>query len=152
MPRPRGGDWLEREVSNWQRERLDTLVSLLTPAEEKEFELDGEAEQGRSVGIKVLAFPIEDRGVPVDREAFAELAQDLAAKFAAGRNVGVHCRQGIGRSGLLATAVLLDAGLELEPALKAVAAARGVGIPETAEQRRWIEEYARRTFALARPA
>ena len=33
VPRPRGGDWLENEVSAWRRSGHDVVVSLLTPEE-----------------------------------------------------------------------------------------------------------------------
>ena len=29
--RPRGGDWLEDDLSSWKREGVDTVLSLLTP-------------------------------------------------------------------------------------------------------------------------
>ena len=148
LPRPRGGDWLERDVAEWKREGLDVVASLLTEDENHDLELNEEAGRTANAGIEFVSFPIEDRGVPGDSEAFGELARNLAAKLNSGRSVGVHCRQGIGRSGLLVAAVLLAEGIGLERALKLAASARGLAVPETPEQRRWIEEYARRHSAL----
>lgn len=150
VPRPRGSDWLERDVQNWRREGLDVLVSMLTAEEDRELELGSEAVQCHDRGIEFISFPVVDRGVPVDQESFAELAHALAAKLSVGLKVGVHCRQGIGRSALLVAAVLLAVGVELESVLKSITAARGFAVPETPEQRRWIEEYARRHSALTR--
>lgn len=147
LPRPRGGDWLEREIAGWKRDGLDAVVSLLTADENRELGLEGEATDVRDAGIEFLAFPIEDRGTPAEAEAFRDLAETLAGKLTIAQSVGVHCRQGIGRSGLLAVATLLAEGIELDRALKLVASARGLAVPETPEQRRWIEEYARRRSA-----
>lgn len=147
LPRPRGGDWLERDVAEWKRDGIDVVVSLLTADENRDLELDGEGGELRNAGLEFVSFAIEDRGVPQDSDAFGELAQSLAGKLNVGKNIGVHCRQGIGRSGLLAAAVLLAEGIELDRALKLAASTRGIAVPETSEQRRWIEEYARRHSA-----
>lgn len=149
LPRPRGGDWLERDVAGWKRDGIDVVVSLLTPDENRDLELSGEDDETRIAGIDYLSFSIEDRGLPRDSAAFAGLAQNLAGKLNVGQDVGVHCRQGIGRSGLLVVAVLLAQGLELKRALELASAARGVSVPETPEQRRWLDEYARRHSAFA---
>lgn len=148
LPRPRGGDWLECDVAEWKREGIDVVASLLTSEENRDLELLAEGSESRNAGIEFVAFPVEDRGVPRDTDAFGELARDLAGQLNIGRSIGVHCRQGIGRSGLLVAAVLLAEGIELERALKLASSARGLAVPETPEQRRWIEEYSRRESAL----
>jgi len=56
------------------------------------------------------------------------------------KNAGVHCRQGIGRSGLVASGVLMSSGIKANEAMQIVSSARGISVPETPEQRRWIEE------------
>ncbi len=143
VPRPRGGDWLDREIHSWRRDGFDSIASLLTPDEVVEFDLSLEPEECRRQGIEFHSYPIPDRGVPDHQERFAELAIALVAKLTAGQDVGVHCRQGIGRSSLLVAAVLIAAGIEPEAALRKIAAVRGLAVPETPEQRRWIEEFAR---------
>jgi len=55
-----------------------------------------------------------------------------------GVNTVVHCRAGIGRTGMVAVGVLLHAGLEPEAALEHVAKARGIAVPDTSEQRDWL--------------
>jgi protein-tyrosine phosphatase len=148
VPRPRGGDWLERDLRLLRKEGIDVLVSLLTPDEIADFELRQEPEQSRQRGIEFETFPIVDRGVPKSREAFAELAHRLATKVELGQKVGIHCRQGIGRSSLLAAAVLVAVGIDWMDALRTVSEARGIKVPETAEQLRWFEEYARTQPAM----
>ncbi len=43
MPRPRSGDWLADEISAWDREGLNVVVSLLESHEVKELGLGDEA-------------------------------------------------------------------------------------------------------------
>jgi protein-tyrosine phosphatase len=143
LPRPRGGDWLEDEVRTWRQAGLNVIVSLLTAEESDEFELDQEVELCRANGMEFLSFPIPDRSVPDSRAAFAKLVRALEGTLAEGKSVGAHCRQGIGRSALVAASLLVLAGFEPETAFQRVSAARGCQVPETAEQRHWVAEFAR---------
>lgn len=140
VPRPRGGDWLEDDIRAWRRAGIDVMVSLLTPVEERELALEAEADHCRDEGIEFHRLPTPDRGVPPSRSALAELVHRLEQALRAGRNVGIHCRQGIGRSALLAASLLISAGERPERAFHVIEKARGVQVPETAEQRSWVDE------------
>src|SRR5262249_9722902 len=89
------------------------------------------------------SFPIVDRGVPVSRTAALEFARKLEALLAAGRTVAIHCRQGIGRSALLAACVLALSGVAPDATFQRLSAARGCSVPEPAEQREWVMVFAR---------
>jgi len=143
--RPRGGDWLGEEVAGWTRTGVEVAVSLLTPAEEAEFDLVGEGDLTRERGIRFESLPIADRGVPGSMEAFAGLTSRLATDLTNGKTVIIHCRQGIGRAGMLAAAVLATLGVAGDAALRSIESARGRPVPETAEQRRWLTEFAAHT-------
>lgn len=142
MPRPRGGDWLEDEVKGWRAAGIDIVVSLLTPDEIADLGVAEEESLGTALGIEFRHFPIADRGIPPSKGAFLNLATALANDLAAGKNIAIHCRQGIGRAPLLAIAVLIFAGLDLDTATAAVRQARGCPVPETAEQQRWLADFA----------
>src|SRR5215831_14148883 len=114
--RPRGGDWLEDEISAWQRADIQTVFSLLTPDEEAELDLAQEARTAQAQGMTFVSFPIPDRSVPGSQLTTA-LAQ-LDAELMAGRNVVLHCRQGIGRTGLVAACLLISKGLDAETAIQ----------------------------------
>jgi protein-tyrosine phosphatase len=143
MPRPRGGDWLEDEIQAWLRSGVNVVVSLLTSDENADLDLADEAGICRAKGIQFLPFPITDRGVPSSREALSDLLTKLAEQLAAGKNIAVHCRQGIGRSALVALCLLVRSGIDLDAATQQVGAARGCPVPETVEQRRWVADFAR---------
>ena len=145
--RPRGGEWLEDEITSWRQARVDTVFSLLTHEEEQDLDIAQEAAQAKAHGMKFLSFPILDRQVPDDETALAKALEKLEGELAAGRNVVLHCRQGIGRTGLVAACLLLTKGIDPESAVQRLSQARGTAVPETAEQRRWIDHYAARFFA-----
>jgi protein-tyrosine phosphatase len=140
--RPRGGDWLEDEIASWRREGVDTVVSLLTSEEVDDLGLGNEAQHVKSQGMHFVSFPILDREVPESDTKVAAALEKLDADLSSRRNVVVHCRQGIGRTGLMAACLLVMKGLNPEAAVKSLSAARGTPVPETAEQRRWIDHYA----------
>ncbi len=142
VARPRGGDWLQDEVDSWARSGFHAIVSLLTSEEANEFELTGEADRCRSAGMAFLSFPIPDRGVPASRSKTLQVVKSVEAWLVAGKVVGLHCRQGIGRSGLIAACLLVSSGIPAETAFSRITEARGLPIPETAEQRRWVEKFA----------
>ena len=139
--RPRGGDWLKDELSAWHAAGVDVILSLLTPEEERDLDITGEASEARAEGMAFLSFPICDRRTPESQKDLAELLHQLDNELASGRNVVVHCRQGIGRTGLVAACLLLSKGLKPETAITQLSQARGITIPDTIEQRLWIENY-----------
>jgi len=140
--RPRGGDWLEDDLSSWKREGVDTVLTLLTPEEEKDLELQQEAGEAKKLGMDFASFPILDRQIPKSEAKWAQILENITRTLSDGKRVVVHCRQGIGRSGLVAACLLVRRGMSPGAAVELASAARGVSIPETSEQRDWIDHYA----------
>lgn len=140
--RPRGGDWLEDEISGWRRAGIDAVLSLLTNEEEHDLDLKTEKTVAKAHGMKFISFPIPDRQVPDSEAEMASTLEILDAALSSGKNVVVHCRQGIGRTGLVAACLLVSKGLPPENAVEMLTTARGAPVPETPEQRRWIDHYA----------
>lgn len=139
-PRPRGGDWLDEELRAWRRSGIDIIVSLLEPEEATGLGLDEEPALSEANGIEYHSLPVPDRGVPgADINA---LIREIDSKLQHGKNSVIHCRQGIGRAGLFAAALLIETGLAPEAAIRRVSAARGIPVPETAEQKLWIDSFA----------
>jgi protein-tyrosine phosphatase len=139
VPRPRGRDWLADEGQAWQQAGLEQVVSFLTPEEVADLDLSQEAAWCQAHAITFLSFPIPDRGVLPSRHAPLTLVHHLEQALAAGQRIAVHCRQGIGRPALLAACVLVAAGEEPDTAFQQLSAARGCAVPETVEQREWVQ-------------
>lgn len=140
--RPRGGDWLQNEVANWKGAGVSTIVSLLTPEEEEELALTDEASEVKRHGLKFVSFPIADREVPASQNQFAEILDKLDAVLSSGEQIVIHCRQGIGRTGLVAACLLVTTGCDSETAVKLVSTTRRASIPDTQSQRQWINGFA----------
>jgi protein-tyrosine phosphatase len=141
--RPRGGEWLEDEVRAWRGAGIDVVVSLLTAEESLEFGLTAERELCERHVLRFFQFPIADLGIPTSREAALALLSKLEGLLARGRNVAIHCRQSIGRSGLMAASLLVMSGSDALKALETVSLARELTVPETSQQREWVIEVAR---------
>ena len=140
IPRPRGGDWLEDEVSGWCRAGIDVVVSLLNPDETTELGLEAEEELCVARGIRFVSFPIPDRGVPLSKSAAAALVLDLERSLASKQTVALHCRQSVGRSALITALLLVDVGEDADTAFQRVSSARQGKVPDTAEQEQWVAD------------
>src|ERR1700733_10734044 len=74
--RPRGGEWLEDEITSWQRGGVNTIFSLPTDEEEHDLDIAREEAEERAHSMNFLSFPIADRQVP-DSESNLAKALDL---------------------------------------------------------------------------
>jgi protein-tyrosine phosphatase len=142
MPRPRGGEWLEDEVAGWKRSGITNVVSLLHRYEIEELSITGEEAFCRASGIEYRSFPIQDRGTPNVAAGFFALVQDLTVLVQNSSGVAVHCRAGIGRSGLTAACVLLKLGIPAQEVFAMLSRARGLAIPDTSSQIEWFQSVA----------
>jgi len=122
------------------------LVSLLGADEAGELGLADEPEACRAAGLEFLGFPISDFGTPDAALKFIQTSNYLVGLLHKGKSVAVHCRQGIGRSGLLTVSVLVGTGVPLEAAIDAVSQARGVPVPEAPAQVKWLRRYQNQLF------
>jgi len=138
MLRPRGGDWLENDLTRLQMSGVHTIVSTLEPSEVRELALSKEGPTAERLGMHFLSFPLRDRSVPSDRESFIEFVLMLAKRLQTGERIGIHCRGCIGRSTVVASSTLIELGWTAESALDAIELARGCSVPDTEEQRDWI--------------
>jgi protein-tyrosine phosphatase len=136
--RPRGGDWLGDEAAGWRRAGVDVVVSLLEHDEAAQLNLAQEGELVRLNGIDFISFPIPDRSAPASLPPTLALLGTIAGALENGKNVAVHCRQGIGRSGMIAAGILMISGVRAQEAVERVSRARGVPVPETQAQLEWL--------------
>jgi protein-tyrosine phosphatase len=137
MAKPRAGDWIDDEMNGLADLGVDVVVSLLTDAEVAELDLEREDAAARSAGLTFLRLPIADRGLP-ERDALESLVSALVAARGRGEHVVIHCRFGIGRSSLVAAAVLVAEGVDPDDAWRLIGDARGRAVPDTPEQRAFV--------------
>jgi len=123
VPRPRGNDWLEDEVTQMKRAGVDVLVSMLQPDEATELGLSTEAKLCAAGGIQFRSFPIPDRETPPSTAAFAKFVEELSLPLAA---------------------LLTAEGYTADDAFRRLTTARGLQVPDTPDQIRWVERFAER--------
>lgn len=140
--RPRGGEWLADEMSGWCRAGISHIVSLLTSEEERDLNLKNEVREAESQGMTFTSFPIVDRRIPTSEASVRSLVERLTLELLTGEKVVIHCRQGVGRSGLLAASILIGRGFSPGAATDQLSHIRGVAVPETVEQREWLDRFA----------
>ena len=138
MARPRGGDWLGDEMNALRDAGVDVVVSMLMESEARELELATEPDAAQAAGLHFLALPTPDRGTP-ELEPFRRLVAELCEELGRGGHVVVHCRMGIGRASMVAAGVLMSQGLSGRSAWASVKEARGLEVPDTPEQKAWVE-------------
>ena len=139
MAKPVAGEWIDDEFIGLNKLGVDTVVSLLEREEEYDVGLTSEKSLCQKHGLQFVSFPIPDRGLPNTSNAL-NLADELHRKIVGGEHVVIHCRAGIGRTGIIAGAVLVKSGLTASDALSLISSARGVQVPDTEEQENWLKE------------
>lgn len=124
-------------IAAWRAQLVVTLM------ESDELAAHGVAQLGAAVtaaGLTWRHVPIADLSVPDERamRCWRRISPGVHRQVAAGGRVLVHCLGGLGRSGLIATLILIERGVDPAAALEVVRAARP-GAVETAAQERWLD-------------
>lgn len=138
--RPRGGMWLADDIRRLRSDGWDVLVSALMPGEVTELHLGAAPRLCGEHGVEYFPFPIGNLQVPPDDHAATHFDL-LRGHLAAGRNVAAHCHGSIGRSPLIVASLLVIAGVDVDEAWSRIRNVRGEQVPDTYEQRDWIERY-----------
>ncbi len=144
MPCPRGCDWLQGEVRSLKDAGITDVVSMLMPEEEVELGLNGEYKCCVEAGLHFHRHATRDRGIP-KRPAFDAFIDKLVPLLRQQAFIAIHCRAGIGRSTVLAVALLCRLGVSSRDALARIVEARGFQVPDTDAQLEFIQ-------ALDRPS
>ena len=84
-----------------------------------------------------VRIPIRDFSVPTVAELESAI-EEIDSELAAGGVVYVHCWAGCGRTGVVVASWLVRHGMSPNDALARIAETRGVGCPQTLEQRLFV--------------
>ena len=89
---------------------------------------------------RYLNRPIRDFSIPA-RDALVATLDEIDAEIEAGGLVYVHCWAGCGRTGVVVGTWLVRHGASPSEALRRIADARGLGCPQTLEQRVFVLDW-----------
>lgn len=73
-----------------------------------------------------LHMPVTNRGTPDERfdKQWTAAAPSLCSLLRKGKRIVIHCKEGIGRAGLIATRLLVELGVPVEEAMRIIKKAR----------------------------
>lgn len=132
---------LHNHIRYLKMQGVTKVLSLLQPNEAIALHLAEEEKLAIQEGLKFENFPIVDHSVP-DINALKPLAKRLLDEIQQGEKLVIHCYMGVGRTGVVSCAVLLENGMAAEKAMALVTEKRQLKVPETPEQAKFIENYA----------
>jgi protein-tyrosine phosphatase len=119
------------------------LVLLVEDAELRRWGDPRIADLAAAAGLELARFPIRDGHAA----SSAALMDEIQRRVDDGRSrgdVAVACMGGVGRTGMVAACALVRAGLSAKEAIARVRAIRHPTAVETAEQERFVLDYANR--------
>jgi protein-tyrosine phosphatase len=140
MPKP-SAEGLEACIRHYRSMGATIIISMLDRAEIEELSLQREGDICSDNQLEFIHFPIPDFGLP-ERESFKVLVRDVTSRLRDNAGVAIHCRAGIGRSGMLACCTLAGFFGSADTAIETVSQARGVEVPDTPAQRAFIADIA----------
>ncbi len=122
---------LSRDLAVLEANEIRLLVTLTeTPL----------AFDGRQFGIRQIHFPIADMGIPTPRGAHT-LCRDVGRSIERHEAVTLHCRAGLGRTGMMLACFLATDGLEPAAAIAAVRKVCALHIQSPAQEH-FVHHYA----------
>jgi ADP-ribosyl-[dinitrogen reductase] hydrolase len=149
-----GGEHPSALTADATRQRLGQLLAagiecfldLTHPAEIEPYD------QALPFHIEYLRKPIRDHGLPERREHMMEILDCLHDALTSSRPAYVHCRAGIGRTGMVIGCLLVERGLTGEQALdelervwqQSERSKFWPSVPETEEQADYVRRWERR--------
>ena len=151
-----GARWdrdLEIDLSRFQDWGASLVITLM---ERHEFDLLGVPDLPDRIkdhGMDWAHLPIPDQGIPgaAFHHEWPQVQADAFARLTGGGRVIVHCRGGLGRTGLVTALMLIETGLEPLAAIRAVRQVRP-GAIETVGQERFVQDFVRRDHSLTTAA
>lgn len=138
MAKPQADDQIDAFFKAIAAHGITRVVSLLEVAEAKELGLHKEEQLTQSNGMQFVQFSIPDLSVPISVQAFGLFVKQQYLDAQVGDNILVHCRAGIGRTGMVTASVLLHCGYEPLAAFVHVSKKRGESVPDLQSQIDWV--------------
>lgn len=122
--------------------RIDVIVSLLEDKEYQKLALTDFFEKARAMSLEVLRLPIKDMNVPESQAAVLELVQKINQRINHGQNVLIHCAGGVGRTGIIASSLLIyRRGISADEAIAIIQDSR-IGALQSKNQHDFLRDFA----------
>lgn len=130
------------DVKELKAKSISTVIRLTSDEETKEKSTEyWNAIRKKAIRWEELHFPIRDYGIPDNLVAFGTLIATIAKRLSEGQVMLLHCAAGIGRTGTVACAILIQLGVKLEDAVRMVGEAGSY--EEDTEQVSFLKTFAK---------
>jgi ADP-ribosyl-[dinitrogen reductase] hydrolase len=117
------------------------LVTLMPDSELRALQVspDKLRRKASELGVEWHQLPIPDAGIPDQRfeDLWADSGQRLRALLKNGKNIAIHCKGGLGRTGTIAARLLIEFGMAPQMAIQSVRTAR-LGAIENSVQEQYV--------------
>lgn len=132
---------LDKDLKRLRRHhKVDTIVPLVEHHEMVSLGIPDLMERARWHGFYTYWFPFPDMSVPYDDKGAVKLIRYIISELYHGRNVLIHCKGGLGRSGCIAACVLVYLGHHPQDAIRLTRAVRK-GAIQTKAQELYVYDY-----------
>lgn len=115
------------------------LVTLMPDSELQSLNVppDQIRDKASELGIEWYQLPIADAGVPDQsfEDSWADTGLHLQSLLKEGRNIVIHCKGGLGRTGTIAARLLIEFGMSSQVAIQSVRRARPGAIENRLQER-----------------
>ncbi len=138
MAMPLIGDVIEDQFSGLSALGVMQILSLLETSEQDAIGLIEEQKLCEKNNMNFISYPIKDHCLPTSVKEFSLVTKTIYQEITEGMNTVIHCRAGIGRTGMVAAGVLLHTEIEATVAFQIISRARGIQVPETEQQYNWV--------------
>lgn len=125
-----------------QHYKAEWLITLLQAPELTHLHIPNLFPKTQDYEMQSRWFPIQDYHVPTSMQGLMELVHSILMLAEQGHTQIIHCRAGLGRTGLVASACLAARGYSAKEAFGHVRSARP-GCVETAAQEAYVHEFAK---------
>lgn len=122
--------------------QTDVVISLIEAPEFTQLQIPHLREEVQKRGMRSRWFPIPDFSTPTSSASLLPLVEKMLQAVEQGQTVVVHCKGGLGRSGLVVASGLTTLGYSAEASLAIVRQTRP-GSVETQKQEAFVAQFAR---------
>jgi ADP-ribosyl-[dinitrogen reductase] hydrolase len=127
---------LDEDLSIIRKWGASTVVTLIEAHEFELLKVNRLGEAVRELGMRWIHLAIRDVDVPNQRfeQEWIVAGSEIHRRIRAGEKILIHCRGGLGRTGLVAGLILVERGSEPSNAIRQVRAARRGAIETVAQE------------------
>lgn len=130
----------QKLIATFKDDNISLVVTLLDTIEVTRLDISTLGKFLKENNIYWEHFPIQDLRIPTERNLLIKLLVHMKKLLDDDKSVLIHCYAGLGRTGLLATTLLVSLGLEAKVSIEHIRKIRPGSI-ETIEQENFVKQW-----------